>query len=49
MYGDTVYGCHVLELQYKLPVCQVCHLPSPDGRHANGLQFFDEDSVVLLA
>ena len=49
MYGDTVYGCHVLELQYKLPVCQVVHLPAPEGRHASELQVFNEDPVVLLA
>ena len=49
MDGDTILGGHVLELQHKLPMCQVGHLPSPEGRHASELQIFDEDSVVLLA
>ena len=49
MDGDTILGGHVLELQHKLPVCQVGHLPAPEGRHASELQVFDEDPVVLLA
>ena len=49
MDGDTILGGHVLEFQHKLPVCQVGHLPAPEGRHASELQVFDEDPVVLLA
>ena len=49
MDGDTVLGGHVLELQQKLPVCQVGHLPAPEGRHAGELQILNEDTVVLTA
>ena len=49
MDGDTILGGHILEFQHKLPVCQVGHLPAPEGRHASELQVFNEDPVVLLA
>ena len=49
MHGDAILGGEVLEFQDKLAVCQVRHLPSPEGRHIGELQVFDEDPVVLSA
>lgn len=49
MNGDTILGGHILELSYKFSVCQVTHLPAPQGRHTGELQVFDEDTVILPA
>ena len=48
MDGDTILGGHILQFLQQLPVCQVGHLASPEGRHARELEIFNEDMVVLL-
>ena len=48
MDGDTILGGKVLELQHKLPMGEVSHLTTPEGRHTRELEIFDEDTVVLL-
>ena len=49
MDGDTVLGGYVLQLGDKRTVCQVAHLPTPQGGHASELEVFDEDTVILSA
>ena len=46
--GDTIFGGKVLKLQHKLPMGEVGHLTTPEGRHARELEIFNEDTVVLL-
>ena len=47
MNCDTILGSHVLQLGDESTVCQVAHLPAPQGCHTGELEVFDEDTIIL--